>query len=390
MAAESSSSSSSPSAKFLALRSYGYQSVLFQILVQEMHDYCLPDNGNPEPDALVLAHAEELAEMVLVGLYYGVGLSGKYIGQMVHFEILFHGVHQFQYCRQIFLALEELFRVQAVVAVAAVLLGVVFSEIVEQNLSPAPVGLGVGYGLQQQLFSYLLLGQRLALHEFLQFQDVLVAVECDALSFLSVSAGTSGLLVVALEALGDVIVNHEPYVGFVYAHAEGYGRHYDVHLLHEEHVLVLGPGGGVHAGVIGQGLDAVDVEEFGYLLGLFPAEAVDDAGLALILLDEADHLFLDIDLVADLVVEIGPVERALEHLCVHHAEILLYVRLDFRSGGGGEGYDGCRAELVHDTADMAVFRTEIMSPFGNTVSLVYGVERDMDLPEKGDSLLLCQ
>ena len=76
------------------------------------------------------------------------------------------------------------------------------------------------------------------------------------------------------------------------------------------------------------------------ILGLFPAQAVNDTGLAIVFLDELDHLFSDIDLVPHLVVEVGPVERAFEHFCVHHAQVLLDIRLYFRSGGGREGYDG--------------------------------------------------
>ena len=51
---------------------------------------------------------------------------------------------------------------------------------------------GVGGGFKQQLFAYLLLGYRLALHEFVQFQQVFLRVEGDALSFAAVATGASG------------------------------------------------------------------------------------------------------------------------------------------------------------------------------------------------------
>jgi hypothetical protein len=69
-----------------------------------------------------------------------------------------------------------------------------------------------------------------------------------------------GLLVVALQALGNVVVDHEAHVRLVDTHPEGDGGHDHVHLLHQELVLVLGALVGVHASMVGQGLDPVHVE----------------------------------------------------------------------------------------------------------------------------------
>ena len=260
-------------------------------------------------------------------------------------SVLKHGCHQLQNEGHVFLPVKIFLGVQAVVAVSAVLFRIVFSEVVQENLPAASVGLGVGYGLHQQLLAYFLLREGLALHEFFQFENVLIAVEGDAFPLLSIPAGTSCLLIVALEALGYIVVYDKTHVRLVDAHAESDCGHYHVHFFHKEQVLVLGPGGGVHAGVIRKGLDAVDGQEPGDFLGLLAAEAVDDARFAGVLLDELDELAADIDLVAYLIVEVGTVEGTFEHLCIHHIEVFLDVSLNLRCGCSREGYDGSDSEL---------------------------------------------
>ena len=115
-----------------------------------------------------------------------------------------------------------------------------------------------------------------------------------------------------------------------------------------------------------------------------------DSGLAGILLDELDELAADIDLVPHLVVEVGAVEGTLEYPGVHHVEVLLDVCLYLGSGRGRQGYDGGYSELLHDAADVAVLGSEIVAPLGYTVGLVYGVERDFDLFQQRNGVVLGQ
>ena len=99
----------------------------------------------------------------------------------------------------------------------------------------------------------------------------------------AVASGASGLLVVALDALRQVEVRDEPHVGLVDAHAERDGGDHHDAVLAEEARLVGRPHRRRQAGVVRQGGDALLAQCFGRLLHRLPRQAVDDAGVAVVL-----------------------------------------------------------------------------------------------------------
>ena len=78
---------------------------------------------------------------------------------------------------------------------------------------------------------------------------VLVAVEQDALGVLTVAAGAARLLIVGLQAAGNIVVNDPPNVGTVDAHAEGVGGGNDRRRIGHETVLSLVAGAVIAVGV---------------------------------------------------------------------------------------------------------------------------------------------
>ena len=229
---------------------------------------------------------EFLQLVMAVALYFVRGAPYQHVHHVFRLEMLFHGRHGLQHGQQTFGRLNLLLRVAAVVALAAVFLV-----------------------LQQQLVAYLLLLHRLALHQLVQFLQVLAAIERDAVAHAAVASGTSRLLVISLQALRHVVVYHEAYVGLVYAHAERYGGHYHVHFLAEKRILVLSALVGVHAGMIRQRGDAVDVQHLGEFLHLLAAQAVHYSRFARMLPDVFNYVLVYVlGLGAHLVIQVLAVE----------------------------------------------------------------------------------
>ena len=208
-------------------------------------------------------------------------------------------------------------------------------------------------------------------------------IEGEADTLAAVSAGTSGLLIVALEALGYVVVDDIAHVGLVDTHAEGDSGHDDGEPLHEEVVLCLTARHGVHAGMVGTGVDVVGTQHLGQLLHLTATQTVDDATLALVLLDEADDVLIHLlGLGAHLIIEVRAVERTLELGSIGHAQVLLDVRAHLVGGRSRKGNDGRIAYLIDDWADATILGAEVMAPLRDTVSLIHRVEGDLHIGQK--------
>ena len=86
--------------------------------------------------------------------------------------------------------------------------------------------------------------------------DVLLAVEQQTIRRQAIPPGPADLLVVALDVLGQVEVQHKAHVGLVDAHAEGDRGHHHRHVCAGELALIALACGVVQAGVIGQGRPA--------------------------------------------------------------------------------------------------------------------------------------
>ena len=82
-------------------------------------------------------------------------------------------------------------------------------------------------------------------------------------------------------------------------------------------------------------------------------------------------------LLPHFIIEVRPVKGTLELLRIHDAQTLLDVRTHLVGGRSSEGNQRSLAYLIHLVTDFAVFRTEVVSPFRNTVSLVDGIETDL-------------
>ena len=252
--------------KFAALLRDFQQSVVIDVLTDIARNDGLSDGRIPDSRRFVLARAE-LFELVVFVRGDVVGeVTADEIDDMVLSEVLFQHVDGIQHDLQSHHCLAFLLRMQAVVAILAVVLVVAFAEIVEQHFPSADARLGVGGGFLQQLPANVLLCDGFSLHKLLEFLQVFIGIESDAVALAAVASGTSSLLIIAFERLGDVVVDNEAHVGLVDAHSEGDGGDDDVDALHQEVVLRFGTTLRVESSVVGSGLDVVGLKHSGEFL----------------------------------------------------------------------------------------------------------------------------
>ncbi len=222
-----------------------------------------------------------------------------------------------------------------------------------------------------------------ALDQLALLHHVLEAVGQPGGGRIAVAAGAAGLLVVALDRLRQVQVGHEAHVGLVDAHAEGDRGHDHDPVLAQEAGLVRGARGGVHARVVAHRVDALLHQEGRGLLHGGPREAVDDAGVPLVLgPDQLQQLLERVVLRGDPVLDVRPVEAGDEVPGLVEAEP--GGDLGVRGRGGRRGQRDprhLRPPLVQHRQGEVV-RPEVVAPLGDAVRLVDREERHLALVEE--------
>ena len=91
-------------------------------------------------------------------------------------------------------------------------------------------------------------------------------------------------------------MDDKAYVWFVDPHTESDGRYNNVHLFHQEAVLVGTSGTGIHSRMIRSCFDTVDTKHFCQFFHFLPAQTVDDTGFPFMVFNKLNNVFRDISL----------------------------------------------------------------------------------------------
>ena len=202
----------------------------------------------------------------------------------------------------------------------------------------------------------------------------------------AVAARPARLLVVGLEAAGQVVVDHEADVGLVDPHAEGGGGHDDLRPALHERLLGRAAVVGEHPGVVGGGAPArLGGDRLGHFLRSLSGRGVNDPAAGCL----AEKLDQHVDLLAiasrgpDLVEEVGPGEPGDEDPRPIQVELLDDVAAH---GVGGRGRQRDRGRLAQHPAEVSeagVVGPEVVPPLADAVGLV---DRQQLQPHRPDRL----
>ena len=126
--------------------------------------------------------------------------------------------------------------------------------------------------------------------------------------------------------------------------------------------------------MIGCCFKAIDTQELCDLFNFLATKAINNSGFPLVIFQEANQLLFSFLFRPHFIVEISAIERRDKNIRLFHLKIFLDVELNLGSGSRGQG-DNCHiSQLCDHGFDLAVFRTEVMAPLGNTVGFIDGYE----------------
>ena len=286
----------------------------------------------------------------------------------------------------------RLFGQQAVGAIAA-LLRCGLAEVAQQKAPQAARCGGIKRHILEPLFSLAggfgldIGGQAVVGLHFLFDEEpdgphIGAGVEQGAPGRFAVAAGPPGLLIVALQILGHVVVDDEPDIGLVDAHAERIGRHHDLDAVVQKVVLILPPGIGVELGVVRRCPDAPALQQAGGLVHLPGGAAINDARMVPL----PEHQFqqnagfLAGQGAAGLEVEVRAVEAGRDLVGVFQFEAAPDIVPDVGRGRRCERPDDrAPGQAVHERLDAEVAGAEVLPPLADAVGLVHRHHADLPL-----------
>ena len=200
----------------------------------------------------------------------------------------------------------------------------------------------------------------------------------NTLSLGTVPSCAARFLIVALQTLGHVIMDHIGHVGFVDAHAEGIGSHHNGLPVIEE-VLLIFPAFLIRqARMVPGRRDIVQLQVPADLLHRLPGSAVDDPRFVPALTHQLQKGWELLGRFLNLEAQIGPVKACDDPQRVPQlqdfGDVLPH---QLRSRGRKGGYHRPGLYNVQKIHDFQVAGPEILTPLGNAVGLVHRHQRDL-------------
>ena len=267
------------------------------------------------------------------------------------------------------------------------------AKVAQHVFAQAAGGIAVALHLAEQAISILerprallvverLIGSIAAVDQKATHAKIVTVPQQMAAGRVSIAAGSTRLLVVCLDALGHVVVNHVAHVGLVDAHAKGVGGNHHLDIVVDKGALALATGVVAHAGMVATNVNAAGAQRLGKLAGELidglAGRAIHDAALARM----CDHIVAHprgLGLVAHLLaakVEVLAIEARHHRRGILQAEHLLNVRAHTLSRRSGKGrHDGALRQGIDELTNLQVGGTEILAPLAHAVGLVNGHER---------------
>ena len=183
--------------EFLSLVGRLEHTIILDVLADIPGKHTLTHHRCQEVLIAVLGRAKYLELIVLVAFHLVGCVSTDDIDDILGLEAFLERNDSLDGCTQLIACLDTFAGMHAVVAIAAILLKVRLAEIVKQCLAAAHRRFGIICGFVEQLLANLLFGNGFSLHELLQFLQVFLGVESDALALTPITSGTSCRLIVS-------------------------------------------------------------------------------------------------------------------------------------------------------------------------------------------------
>ena len=173
-------------------------------------------------------------------------------------------------------------------------------------------------------------------------------------------------------------MNHRTYRSLVNTQSKGYGADQHAHFIRCPALLVAPARLRVHLSVIGDGRDSALLQKVHCLLYSVYRGRVNDHVTAGVFAQRANQQVVLHPVFAffDQILQVGTMEAGDVLVGIAQTKLRDDVMADLARRAGGKGGDRALGKVLTQRAELPVFGTKFVSPFGNAVRLVDGKKRN--------------
>ena len=256
----------------------------------------------------------------------------------------------------------------------------VFAKVVQQH--PASAGQRLGecnHAVELVGFNTFLFFVNTVLHHAARHYHVLWPEQQQGIRRQSITPGTTGFLIIALNIFRQIIMNHETHIGLVDPHAKGHGSHHHVHFVAHEFFVRLLALCGRQTGVVRKRAKTGQLQFGGNLLDPLSTECIDDSGIILMLIEKGLQLLEWLALFQRAVTDIRAIKTGYINIRVLQAQTVNNILAGLGVSRGRECHHRNIRKLLTQITQAHIFRTEIVSPLGDTVGLINRKQGNLDI-----------
>ena len=200
----------------------------------------------------------------------------------------------------------------------------------------------------------------------------------NAIRRLPIASGASGFLVILLDRFGQRQMHHRPHRSLVDAQSEGDRAHQHAHFIRHPAFLVVPSLRGLHLAVIADGGNLLLFEKVHRLFNFGDGRRVNNDAAVLVVAQGAQQQARLLAPCALLhqIAQVRPVKAGNVLVRIAQLQLMKNVVTHSPGGAGGKGRDGTIRKVRSQPAQLPVFGTKLMPPFGDAMRFIDGEESD--------------
>ena len=186
-------------------------------------------------------------------------------------------------------------------------------------------------------------------------------------------------------------MDNETYIWLIDSHTKSDCCDNHFNILFQKSILIGITSSRIHTCMIRTSLNTISLKDFCQLFHLLTTQTINNAWFFRVLFNKANNILIHIICLRTyFVIQVRTIKWRFKLRRTYHSQVLLNIHLHFRSSRRRQSNNRCFTDFIDNRTDATIFRTEVMSPFRDTMCFVNSIKRDLHMFQKIYIFFFCQ